>query len=132
MGLSVDNMFTMGAFVISLLWPLVLGAAINAGEDPDMVTSAHCPSGWFDAFSEGMGCLLFETNQTFTWLDAQDYCVTRNGFLVGIQNRDQFNLVIDKLWEYSFAPFHIHWWLTSGTDEGHDGRWVWTSPWMIS
>ena len=75
----------------------------------------------------GMGCLLFNSNTTLTWEEANIYCQEEeNGTLLQIWNELQFEFIRMEL---GFLSDHVQverWW-TSGTDAGKEGTWQWAS-----
>ena len=57
--------------------------------------SSTCPEGWADGTLVGMGCLLFESNASYTWDNANYFCQdTHNATLVSIESEDQHQFVI--------------------------------------
>ena len=73
-----------------------------------------------------MGCLLFNSNATLTWEEANTYCQKEEGSLLQIWNELQLDFVRMQL---SFLYDHVpmqRWW-TAGTDAGKEGEWRWTT-----
>ena len=85
--------------------------------------SSTCPEHWVDATSTGLGCLLFNSSQAYTWEEANNYCQRdENASLVEILTIRQLDFIRLEL-------FHDGWrygdWWTSGTDLAREGEWYW-------
>ena len=97
------------------------------GSQPAPEGRSTCPGGWADGTLVGMGCLLFESNATFTWDEANFFCQDNHSAnLVSIETADQHEFVIMMI---GFLGNHedTHSWWTSGTDKGREGQWYWAS-----
>ena len=74
-----------------------------------------------------MGCLLFSSNATLTWEEANVYCQEEeNGTLLQIWNELQFDFIRMEL-GFLFDHVQVERWWTSGTDAGKEGTWRWAS-----
>ena len=90
-------------------------------------TNGPCPSGWVDGSWVGMGCLLFDSNTTYTWEEASQYCqTTANASLVEMLNVEQHDFVKMELYILETHEAIGSWW-TSGLDLGREGKWYWSS-----
>ena len=90
-------------------------------------TNGPCPSGWVDGSWVGMGCLLLNSNTTYTWEEASQYCqTTANASLVEMLNVEQHDFVKMEL-EFLEAHEDRGTWWTSGLDLGREGEWYWSS-----
>ena len=90
-------------------------------------SSSACPEGWADGTLVGMGCLLFESNASYTWDNANYFCQdTHNATLVSIESEDQHEFVIMMIRVLNNHEDPHIWW-TSGTDKGREGEWYWAS-----
>ena len=87
--------------------------------------SARCPTGWIDAhFADDMGCLLFNTTKSYSWIDANNFCNSLNASLVEIKTMEQLEFLIMELEVFADNGPNHNWW-TSATDFGITGRWYW-------
>ena len=74
-----------------------------------------------------VGCLLFNSTATYNWEEANNYCqFEANGSLIEIINEEQLAFVQMELWVLADHEGDHYWW-TSGTDLGREGRWYWAS-----
>ena len=108
---------------------LLLGLLfLHASETTSVAaTNGPCPSGWVDASWVGMGCLLFDSNTTYTWEEASQYCqTTANASLVEMLNVEQHDFVKMELEFLEDHEAYGFWW-TSGLDLGREGKWYWSS-----
>ena len=106
------------SLVILVCVHLVLGVAETSDENP-------CPELWVQGTWVGLGCLLFNTTQKYTWEGALAYCQNEDSNLVEIQFQEQLDFLImelDVLADHEGSEYE--WW-TAGTDLGKEGRWMW-------
>ena len=70
-------------------------------------TRNNCPRGWTDATEYGMGCLLFNVNQTTTWPEAQHFCynLEHDAALVEIYSVMQQEFMEEKSFEIEAIPY---------------------------
>ena len=71
----------------------VLFSPLASAQDVD------CPSGWRDASSEGLGCLLFSAETGMNWNEASDFCkASQDGaHLVEILTSEQMDFIMIEL-----------------------------------
>merc|ERR1712179_13670 len=113
---------------------LLLGAftAVNADtvtvSQSEEETRGSCPDGWLDTtlFGGTMGCLLFDSSNSYTWDKANQFCYSQGGELVEIRHLQEMEFVISYLKMLETHETAYSWW-TAGTDAGREGRWVWPS-----
>merc|ERR1711915_926902 len=86
---------------------------------------SSCSSGWLDASSAGLGCLLFNSTSKMTWLAANEYCQREDARLIEVGTEAQFNFLKMEL-DFVDNQVSRHYWWTSGTDIGRGGNWYWT------
>merc|ERR1712179_256552 len=94
------------------------------GSQSEEETRGSCPSGWTDGSSVGMGCLLFDSSQGYTWDKANDFCHSNGANLVEIRSvgaMEYVKMMLDFIDDHENPQY---WW-TSGTDLGVENRWVW-------
>merc|ERR1711915_320965 len=85
---------------------------------------SSCNSGWLDASSAGLGCLLFNSTSKMTWLAANEYCQKEDARLIEVGTEAQFNFLKMEL-DFVDNQVSRHYWWTSGTDIGREGNWYW-------
>merc|ERR1711894_743247 len=84
-----------------------------------------CPDLWIQGTWVGLGCLLFNTTQTYSWEEAFAYCQSENSALLEIQFEEQLDFLVMELEAIAdHEGIAYHWW-TAGTDLGKEGRWMW-------
>ena len=84
-----------------------------------------CPKNWVQATWVDMGCLLFNSTQTYTWEEASVYCQTEaNATLVEIETEDQFEFLQMEM-EVFEGQLNSHSWWVGASDIGLEGRWIW-------
>merc|ERR1711915_178885 len=86
---------------------------------------SSCKSGWLDATTVGLGCLLFNSTSKMTWLAANEYCQKEDARLVEVETEAQFDFLKMEL-DFVDNQVSRHYWWTSGTDIGREGNWYWT------
>merc|ERR1712126_689825 len=121
---SPHNMFSIIHLVLFLtIWNTSKAVNITVTEGEIDVRSA-CPSGWFDMFHAGMGCLQFYHGKSYTWADASVYCHDRGANLVEISSSSQLGFVTAFLDAMDDIITYRNWW-TAGSDFGVEGQWRW-------
>ena len=111
--------------LLSCLLPLLIRPSFGSPLGPP--GGSACPEGWADGTLVGMGCLLFESNTSFTWDNANYFCQdTHSATLVSIESEDQHEFVIMMIGVLNNHEDPHIWW-TSGTDKGREGDWYWAS-----
>merc|ERR1712123_538622 len=100
----------------------------------------NCPPGWTDGLAYGMGCLLFNFNETRTWNEAQEFCfAVDNTFLVEVFSELQQEYLEEKAYEIEgMTGEGRHWWI-GATDIASEGVWFWPhshrlvdlTPWAL-
>merc|ERR550532_2702179 len=54
------------------------------------VPKIQCPTGWIDAQSQNLGCVIFLNDDSLTWFEAHDLCQDKySGFLVEALSREE-------------------------------------------
>ena len=91
------------------------------------VVGRSCPDKWVDASFVDMGCLMFYSNSSMTWEEANVYCQeSHKATLVEFGTQEQLDFVRMELEVLEELNGPKNWW-TSGTDIGRDGIWYWAS-----
>ena len=87
--------------------------------------SSTCPDHWVDATLTGLGCLLFNSTETYAWEEANNYCQRdENASLVEIWTSMQLDFIRTELILLTDHEASRNWW-TSGTDLAREGEWYW-------
>ena len=82
---------------------------------------------WVDGTLVGMGCLLFSSNASMTWNEADVFCqFEQSAKLVSIETEEQVDFVKMVLGMLADHESRRGWW-TSGKDEGREGEWYWAA-----
>merc|ERR1712215_145142 len=80
-----------------------------------------CPPNWVEAAVVGMDCLLLNSTQPLTWLEANSFCQSEaDGISVEIQTKEQMEFVISQLQLLEQHKGTNFWW-TRGVDIGREG-----------
>merc|ERR1711997_1207859 len=124
MGTALQDSVTMSSSSCILIF-LFLGFV--SCEEMSPLTASDCPSGWSDASSVDMGCLLFHSTQPMIWTEAIQYCkrAYTNGSLVEILTPQQLDFLVMDLLFLETQVGNKLWW-TGGTDFGEEGDWTWS------
>ena len=111
-------------YIKLLLLTLLLFDVRNATAS---ATQNNCPRGWTDATEYGMGCLLFNVNQTTTWPEAQHFCynLDHEAALVEIYSVMQQEFMEAKAFEIEALSGTDRIWWIGATDIGSEGVWYW-------
>ena len=84
-----------------------------------------CSSPWVDGTLLDLGCLLFNSSETYTWEEASVYCQgEENATLVEIWTDTQLDFIRMELRLLAELEGEAVWW-TAGTDVGREGKWSW-------
>ena len=105
---------------------LIIPSALGTSELQGGSESA-CPRPWVDGTLLGLGCLLFNSTETYTWEGASVYCQgEENATLVEIWTETQLDFIRMELQMISEVETSKDWW-TAGTDVGREGKWNWAT-----
>ena len=86
-----------------------------------------CPEHWVDGTLAGLGCLLFNSTEFYTWQQANVYCQKEeNATLLEIWTSLQSDFISNELMLLEDHESPRNWW-TGGTDIGREGEWYWVS-----
>ena len=108
--------------IFILVIKTLISTSIMNGEEEE------CDSGWYDATSVDLGCLLLhETSLEYS--AAERFCKGHNSILVEIERRDQFRMVSNILKDVSDAWYKLAWsvWWGGAIQVGKEQNqnWIW-------
>merc|ERR1711892_263167 len=84
-----------------------------------------CPRQWVDATFVDLGCLLLNSNTSYTWEEANIYCQEKeNATLIEIKTEEQLEYLQMELFTLEGHEDSRDWW-TAGTDLASEGNWYW-------
>merc|ERR1711936_611519 len=76
-------------------------ALLSASLLATSVAAGGCKGSWLDASSVGMGCLLFNSTEKFTWMEASQYCksqyIGNSSTLVEVLTEEQMDFLTSAL-----------------------------------
>merc|ERR1719153_472140 len=117
-------MFSIKHLVLFLtIWNTSTAVNVTVTEGQFDAKSA-CPSGWFDMFHAGMGCLFPYHGNSYTWAEAGVYCHGIGANLVEISSSSQLGFLREFLDALDSQISGRSWW-TAGSDFGVEGQWRW-------
>merc|ERR1711872_523886 len=129
MGILLNKVFLNGNKMRTFLFILVVlhhtySQATTTTPAPATTTTApvstttppsqpECSHGWLDFNRVGLGCLYFDTAQTLTWNDAQEFCHQQErSFLLEILNEDQNEEIVSQVFNIaSVTQENRNWWI---------------------
>jgi len=86
----------------------------------------ECSHGWLDFNRVGLGCLYFDTAQTLTWNDAQEFCHQQEkSFLLEILTEEQNDEVVMQCFNIATVTQENRNWWIGATDIAFEDRWFW-------
>lgn len=95
--------------------------------DSELEPRGPCPEHWVDGTLTGLGCLLFNSTNAYTWEEANGYCQEEeNATLLEIWTSLQSDFICSELMLLEDHESARNWW-TCGTDLGREGEWYWAS-----
>merc|ERR1711971_1197033 len=109
----------MGSRTVMLLLTALLGLGLCPSQAFQLASEdGPCPMPWVDGTLVGMGCLLFSSDASMTWNEADVFCQReQSAKLVSIETEEQVYFVKMLLGMLEDHESRHEWW-TSGKDEG--------------
>ena len=95
---------------------------LGAADPPE---TNPCPDHWIQGTWVGLGCLLFNTTQKYSWEDAFAYCQKENSTLLEFHFQEQYDFLLMEIVALADQEGTKEYWWTAGTDLGKENRWLW-------
>ena len=72
----------------------------------------QCPTGWIDAQSQNLGCVIFLNDYSLTWFEAHDLCQDKySGFLVEALSREEAEFLFQIAEMIQLYSSNETWWI---------------------
>ena len=93
---------------------------------PTTTPQPECSQGWLDFYRVGLGCLYFDTTQTLTWNDAQEFCHSQEeSYLLEVLDEDQNHDIVMMCFQIAQVTQETRNWWMGLTDISFEDRWFW-------
>merc|ERR1712001_765719 len=103
-------------------------ALLSASLLATSVAAGGCQGSWLDASSVGMGCLLFNSTEKLSFMDADMYCksqyIGNTSALVEVLTVEQMDFLTSALRIIEATIGEVGWW-AGATDLGVEDHWFW-------